>query len=72
MSVEYRSDSRVDTVPVTVHAAALDEITRLRAENDKLREGLEKILQEPNETMSDGKALREIIRITRYALGKKA
>lgn len=32
MSVEYRSDSRVDTVPVTVHAAALDEITRLRAE----------------------------------------
>ena len=36
--------------------------------NDALREALQKILEVPKDTMSDGKALREIVKIAREAL----
>ena len=42
----------------------------LEKENARLRDALYKIRQEPSNTMSDSKALKEIIRIARAALGE--
>ena len=39
-------------------------------ENKKLREALEKILEEPKNTLSDAKALSQIIKIAKMALNK--
>ena len=46
------------------------ELRRLHEVNQMLVEALEQILDEPNNTMSDGKALKEIIRTARSALAK--
>lgn len=45
-----------------------EQIDALKAQVNCLREALIKIKQEPNETLSDGKALKEIIRITTAAM----
>ena len=44
----------------------------LRARHDQMLEALQKIVEEPNNTMSDSKALKEIIRIARAAIAKAA
>jgi hypothetical protein len=49
---------------------AAKELRRLHTANVELREALEKILKEPNNTMSDGKALEEIVRIARAAIAE--
>jgi hypothetical protein len=51
-----------------IDAAA--ELRRLHEVNAELLEALEKILEEPNNTMSDGKALKEIVRVARAAIAK--
>jgi uncharacterized protein (UPF0335 family) len=59
-----------DTCQLTVHDCALvaKELRRLHAENTDLLNALKRILDEPNNTMSDGKAMKEIIRIARAVL----
>jgi uncharacterized protein (UPF0335 family) len=47
-----------------------DELRRLDALNAELVEALNNIIEEPKNTMSDNKALREIVRITKAALAK--
>ena len=49
---------------------AWNEIERLNEVNQMLVDALQRIIDEPNNTMSDGKALKEIIRIARGALAK--
>jgi len=51
-----------------LNAAA--ELRRLHSVNVELRLSLRRILDEPNNTMSDGKALKEIIRIARMTINK--
>ena len=46
------------------------ELRRLHSVNVELRLSLRRILDEPNNTMSDGKALKEIIRIARMTINK--
>lgn len=46
------------------------ELRRLDALNAELVEALNNIIEEPKNTMSDNKALREIVRITKAALAK--
>jgi hypothetical protein len=51
---------------------AYDEVTaQLVRENRHLRDALEAILRQPQETMSDGKALAAMVRIARAALKAK-
>jgi len=56
------------TVDTTQEAAA--ELRRLDALNAELVEALNNIIEEPKNTMSDNKALREIVRIAKAALAK--
>ena len=64
---DYLADrNRLD---ITCDEAAA-ELRRLHALNQELLEALKRILAEPNNTMSDGKALKEIMRITRAAIAK--
>ena len=49
---------------------AAAELRRLHSVNVELRLSLRRILDEPNNTMSDGKALKEIIRIARMTINK--
>ena len=51
-------------------AKAAAELRRLHSVNVELRLSLRRILDEPNNTMSDGKALKEIIRIARMTINK--
>jgi uncharacterized protein (UPF0335 family) len=46
------------------------ELRRLDALNAELVEALNNIIEEPKNTMSDNKALREIVRIAKAALAK--
>jgi uncharacterized protein (UPF0335 family) len=46
------------------------EIERLQEQRDDLLKALRRVLEAPKETLSDGKALREIVRITRAAIAK--
>jgi hypothetical protein len=46
------------------------ENARLNALNAELVEALNNIIEEPKNTMSDNKALREIVRIAKAALAK--
>jgi hypothetical protein len=48
------------------------ETKKLEEERHRLKTALYKIRQEPSNTMSDSKALKEIIRIARAALGEKS
>lgn len=50
--------------------SAAKELRRLDALNAELVEALNNIIEEPKNTMSDNKALREIVRITKAALAK--
>lgn len=47
-----------------------DELRRLHEVNAELVEALNNIIEEPKNTMSDNKALREIVRIAKAALAK--
>lgn len=49
---------------------AAAELRRLHEVNAELLNALKRIVDEPNNTMSDGKALKEIIRIGRAAIAK--
>lgn len=49
---------------------AAAELRRLDALNAELVEALNNIIEEPKNTMSDNKALREIVRIAKAALTK--
>jgi uncharacterized protein (UPF0335 family) len=49
---------------------AAAELRRLEALNAELVEALNNIIEEPKNTMSDNKALREIVRIAKAALAK--
>jgi hypothetical protein len=49
---------------------AAAELRRLHSVNVELRLSLRRILDEPNNTVSDGKALKEIIRIARMTINK--
>ena len=46
------------------------ELRRLQKVNTSLLDALESILDEPNQTMSDGKALKEIVKIAQLAIKK--
>jgi hypothetical protein len=46
------------------------ELCRLQKVNTSLLEALESILDEPNQTMSDSKALKEMVKIARLAIAK--
>jgi uncharacterized protein (UPF0335 family) len=50
--------------------SAAKELRRLEALNAELVEALNNIIEEPKNTMSDNKALREIVRIAKAALAK--
>lgn len=54
----------------TIFSEAAAELRRLHEVNQKLLEALNRVLDEPNNTMSDGKALKEIIRIARATIAK--
>jgi hypothetical protein len=47
-----------------------ERICRAMNTTPELLEALTRILKQPNETASDGKALREIVRIARSAIAK--
>lgn len=49
----------------------LDDIKTSETEIERLRIALRKIRDEPSNTLSDGKALKEIIKIARAALERK-
>jgi len=51
-------------------ADAASELRRLHEVNAELVEALNNIIEEPKNTMSDNKALREIVRIAKAALAK--
>lgn len=57
-----------ETIPALEEAAA--ELDRLHELNAELVEALNNIIEEPKNTMSDNKALREIVRIAKAALAK--
>jgi uncharacterized protein (UPF0335 family) len=57
-----------ETIPALEEAAA--ELDRLHELNVELVEALNNIIEEPKNTMSDNKALREIVRIVKAALAK--
>jgi hypothetical protein len=65
------ADALLETVPkINDWNEAAAELRRLHSVNVELRLSLRRILDEPNNTMSDGKALKEIIRIARMTINK--
>lgn len=60
----------LDDSSLTTHHRAAAELRRLHGVNAELVNALKRIVDEPNNTMSDGKALKEIIRIGRAAIAK--
>lgn len=71
--VKDGDDWRAGTVWYPIGAMcqqAAAELRRLDALNAELVEALNNIIEEPKNTMSDNKALREIVRITKAALAK--
>ena len=60
------------TVARIYHSVPAEDLpnARLIAAAPDLLNALKRILDEPNNTMSDGKALKEIIRIARAAIAK--
>jgi hypothetical protein len=71
--VKDGDDWRAGTVWYPIGAMcqqAASELRRLDALNAELVEALNNIIEEPKNTMSDNKALREIVRIAKAALTK--
>ncbi len=65
------ADALLETVPkINDWNEAAAELRRLHSVNVERRLSLRRILDEPNNTMSDGKALKEIIRIARMTINK--